>query len=172
MWGLCTWIYSRTVTTTSESSLHEIPTRNKWKYIQWCLVLFLFLWVFSGETPVLLELRTKLLFPRKPQQTRERCGFMSLQLSCINHCVDTPSRVLALPKALPWTVSLEDEIPLLVPLPLPSPNIQNALSRCFSQEAQPVSQLLVWQITEAKILEGYSRWQTYCRWQTSEFPCE
>lgn len=43
------------------------------------------------------------------------------------------TRVLALLKALPWTVSLEDEIPLLGPLPLPSPKAQNALSGCFSQ---------------------------------------
>lgn len=43
-------------------------------------------------------------------------------------------RVLALPKAVPWTFSLEGEIPLVVPLPLPSPEAQNALG-CFSQES-------------------------------------
>lgn len=50
-------------------------------------------------------------------------------------CSFQNKKVLALPKALPWTVTLADEVPVLAPLPLPSPKAQNALSRCFSQES-------------------------------------
>ena len=134
------------------------------KYIQWCLELFLFLWVFLGETPVLLELRKKLLLPRKPQENRERCGFMSLQLPCINHCTDTPSRIREFWLCLKHSPELSA---------LKMRSLCWFLFHClllrhkmlflgvFLKGAQPVSQLLVWQITEAKILEGYSRWQTY-----------
>lgn len=160
---LCTWIYCRTISTTSENVHHEISARNK--YIQWCLELFLFLWVFLWETPALLEWRTKLLYPRKPQHNRERCEFTSQQLSSINHFLDASSRIrkfwLCL-KHFPELSPLQMRFLCWLLFPCLLLRDKMHLLGVFLKRAQAVSQLLAWQKNEVKILEGYSGWWTDC----------